>query len=192
MGAVSPVPFADDAFLQKVEERIVQPTMKGLAAENMDYRGFIFFGLIKVGNDPFVIEYNCRMGDPETEVVMPRVKSDLLELLDAVARRTLSEQDVHFNSRYAATTMLVSGGYPDSYEKGKLIEGVNEVSDCMVFHAGTRLTDSKLYSDGGRVIAVTAMSSVLKDAIEKSQAGAAVIRFDGKYFRSDIGLDVMK
>lgn len=192
MGAVSPVPFADDAFLQKVEDRIVKPTMKGLVEEGMDYRGFIFVGLIKVGDDPFVIEYNCRMGDPETEVVMPRVKSDLLELLNAVAQRSLSEQDVHFDSRYAVTTMLVSGGYPDKYEKGKSISGLASAVDCMVFHAGTRQLGNELLTDGGRVIAVTAMSAVLNEAVVKSQKGAEVISFEGKYYRTDIGQDVMK
>lgn len=192
MGAVSPVPFADDAFLQKVEDLVVKPTMKGLVEEGLDYRGFIFFGLIKVGDHPYVIEYNCRMGDPETEVVMPRIKSDLLELLDAVGRQSLSEQDVHIDPRYATTTMLVSGGYPDSYSKGKEIEGVGRVSDALVFHAGTKEQNGVLLSDGGRVIAVTAMSAVLKEAIAKSQQAAETITFEGKYYRKDIGLDVMK
>lgn len=155
MGAISPVPFADQAFMDKIENQIIIPTIKGLHKDKIDYQGFIFFGIINVKNDPFVIEYNCRMGDPETEVVIPRLKSDILELFEGVATRTLSERDVEFDDRTAATVMMVSGGYPDAYEKEKTITGLNGIHDSMVFHAGTKKDGPTVLSAGGRVLAVT-------------------------------------
>ncbi|GAA4301812.1 phosphoribosylamine--glycine ligase [Compostibacter hankyongensis] len=191
MGAVSPVPFADAAFMERVENRIIRPTIAGLAAENIDYKGFIFFGLIKVGEEPFVIEYNCRMGDPETEVVMPRLEADLLALLSAVKTGRLSEVPVSFEKRTAATVMLVSGGYPGGYDKGKTITGLDQVRDSRVFHAGTRAEGDTVVTNGGRVLAITSLAGDLKTALERSNACAAQICFDKKYFRSDIGWEFL-
>lgn len=190
MGAISPVPFADETFKDKVKNQIIIPTVKGLKQDGIPYKGFIFFGLINVKNEPFVIEYNCRMGDPETEVVIPRLKSDLIDLLEGVATGTLSERDVQFDERSAATIMMVSGGYPEEYEKGKQIFGLNTIKDSLPFHAGTRPDGPAVITNGGRVIAVTSYGKNLSSAIEKSYASISQIEFEGAYYRKDIGFDV--
>ena len=187
MGAISPVPFVDDVFMQKVSERIIEPTIKGLQKEQIVYKGFIFVGLIKVNDEPFVIEYNCRMGDPETEVVMPRIENDLLPLLAALKNETLHEHVCLHSNKHAATIMLVSAGYPEDYEKGKGIRGVEDVSDSIVFHAGTKKAKDELLTNGGRVIAITSLADSLHEAINLSNATALKIDFEGKYFRKDIG-----
>jgi phosphoribosylamine--glycine ligase len=200
MGAVSPVPFADAALMQKVEKKIIIPTMRGLKEEEITYKGFIFFGLMaskgrggeKNSLEPFVIEYNCRMGDPETEVVMPRIKSDLVELFLAAGKQKLSEVKFEKENHSAATVMLVSGGYPDSYEKGKIITGTDEVKDVLLFHAGTsKDSEGKLITSGGRVMAVTSTGNNLKACLEKCYRLAETIRFDKVYYRRDIGRDVI-
>jgi len=192
MGSVSPVPFANREFMQKVEDRIIRPTIEGLKAENIKYEGFIFFGLMNVHGEPFVIEYNCRMGDPEAEVVIPRIKSDLLELFEAVANGTLDKTTIEIDPRVAASVMLVSKGYPLSYEKGKIISGLENVNDCVIFHAGTALDieTGKFKTSGGRVLAVTAYGVNMKEALNTAYENAAIIDFEGKYFRSDIGFDL--
>lgn len=190
MGAVSPVPFADEAFLQKVEEQVVIPTVSGLQQEGLVYKGFIFLGLIKVGDSPKVIEYNVRMGDPETEVVIPRILSDLVDLLAATADQTLAQQEFEVNPQAATTVMLVSGGYPESYEKGKLISGLEKVEDVTVFHAGTALSEDGIVTSGGRVIAVTALADDYKQALKKSYQNAEKLQFDRMYYRTDIGFDL--
>lgn len=190
MGAVSPVAFVDAELLEKVETRIVQPTIKGLQTRGITYHGFVFIGLIKIGDDPYVIEYNCRMGDPETEVVFPRLKNDLVKLLEQLAKGQLSEAQIEIDERAATTVMLVSGGYPGSYEKGKAIQHLEQVDDCIVFHAGTRLQDGQVLTNGGRVMALTAYGENFRSALEKSKSNAAKIDFEGKYFRGDIGFDL--
>ncbi|WP_297517898.1 phosphoribosylamine--glycine ligase [Flavobacterium sp.] len=191
MGAVSPVPFADAAFMEKVETRIVKPTIAGLQQENIEYKGFVFIGLIKVGDDPFVIEYNVRMGDPETEVVMPRLQSDLVAIFKAVAEQKLDEFTLEIDPRSATTIMVVSGGYPEDYEKGKTISGLEQVNDSIVFHAGTKLLqEGQVVSHGGRVLAVTSYGDTYQEAIKKSYQNIAKLHFDKMYFRKDIGFDL--
>jgi len=190
MGAVSPVSFADAAFMKKVEERIIKPTVNGLASENIDYKGFIFFGLINCDGEPFVIEYNTRMGDPETEVVMPRLQSDLLEHLVALAEGKLADEEVVIDSRYAVTVMMVSGGYPGEYKKGFEITGLNSISHSIAFQAGTTDKNGKIVTSGGRVISVTSYGQTLDQALNKSYNSVEKISFDGAYFRRDIGQDL--
>ena len=192
MGAVSPVPFADNEFMLKVKERIVEPTIQGLKADGIEYRGFIFIGLIKVNEEPLVIEYNCRLGDPETEVVIPRLKNDIVDLFQAVADKKLDEKTIETDPRVAATMVAVSRGYPGSYEKGYLIKGLDGVHDeSLVFHAGTQLEDGKVFTNGGRVLCVTSYAGNLQDAIRKSMAVLTHIDFDGMYFRRDIGYEFL-
>ncbi|NOX85143.1 MAG: phosphoribosylamine--glycine ligase [Chlorobi bacterium] len=192
MGSVSPVPFANKEFMQKVEEQIIIPTIEGLQAENIEYKGFIFFGLMNVNGNPYVIEYNCRMGDPEAEVVIPRIESDLLELFEAVANGTLADTKIEIDHRVAASIMLVSEGYPLAYEKGKIISGLENVNNCVVFHAGTAMDieTGKIKTSGGRVLAVTAYGADMKEALKTAYENAEIINFDGKFYRTDIGFDL--
>jgi phosphoribosylamine--glycine ligase len=191
MGAISPVPFADPGFMDKIQNQIIIPTVKGLKQDGIEYKGFIFFGLINVKGDPYVIEYNCRMGDPETEVVIPRLKSDLLDLLEGVATNTLSERDIQFVDKSAATVMMVSGGYPENYEKGKQIYGLNTVSESIVFHAGTSSDGPTVLTSGGRVLAVTSLGKNLDVALQRSYNTIEGIEFQNAYYRKDIGFDVL-
>ncbi|MCS7019889.1 MAG: phosphoribosylamine--glycine ligase [Cytophagales bacterium] len=191
MGAVSPVPFANEVFLQKVEERIVQPTLTGLQQEGIDYVGFIFIGLMNVEGNPYVIEYNVRMGDPETEVVIPRIKSDFLELLDAASRRQLATAQFEIDSRTATTVMLVSGGYPEAFQTGKVISGLDQLEQVIAFHAGTKQQGAQLVTAGGRVIALTALADTMPQALQLSYRAAETIAYEGKYYRRDIGQDLL-
>jgi phosphoribosylamine--glycine ligase len=190
MGAISPVPFATQLFKDKIENQIIIPTIKGLKKDGIVYKGFIFIGIIKVGNEPYVIEYNCRLGDPETEVVMPRLRSDILDLFEGVATTTLSERDVVFYDKAAAAVMMVAGGYPGVYEKDKEITGVNSIVDSIVFHAGTRKDGAKIISSGGRVICVTSYGKDFKKALEKSYENVQKIKFQDAYYRKDLGFDL--
>jgi phosphoribosylamine--glycine ligase len=190
MGAISPVPFADKEFMKKIEDRIIKPTVDGLQKENLDYKGFIFFGLIKVDNDPFVIEYNCRMGDPETEVVIPRLKNDLVDLFVATTNGNLSSIKIETDEKAACTIMAVSGGYPGNYEKGKAIEGLDiSIKNSFIFHSGTKEEDGKIVSNGGRVFCVTSLAENLEEAINQSKDVIGHTDFDGMYYRHDIGFE---
>ena len=190
MGAISPVPFADNVLMQKIEKRIVKPTVEGLKKDGIAYKGFIFIGLIKVDNEPIVIEYNVRMGDPETEAVLPRIKSDLLELFQAVGNETLNEKSLEIDPRYATTVMIVSGGYPEVYEKDKIMTGIEAIKDSIVFHAGTKLVGTEIQTNGGRVMALTSFGDSMKEGLAKSFENAKKVNFDGKYYRKDIGFDL--
>src|SRR5690606_1361186 len=190
MGAVSPVPFATPEFLNKIEERIVKPTIEGFKKDQLPYKGFVFIGLIKVGNDPKVIEYNVRMGDPETEVVLPRLKNDFVEILQAISKGTLSEIDLEIDERAATTIMLVSGGYPEAYEKGKEITGIDAITESIPFHAGAQLKDGKVVTSGGRVISITSYGNTYQEAIKKSYQSIEKLHFDKMYYRKDIGFDL--
>ena len=190
MGAISPVPFANEVFLNKIEERIVKPTINGLQKDNLPYKGFVFIGIIKVGEEPKVIEYNVRMGDPETEVVLPRLKNDLVDLFEATANQTLDTLDIEIDERAATTVMLVSGGYPEAYEKGKVITGVEKIEDSIVFHAGSQIKGDNIVTSGGRVMAVTSYGKTYKEAIKKSYQNIEKLHFDKINYRKDIGFDL--
>lgn len=190
MGAISPVPFADEDFINKVEERIIKPTVNGLQSENIDYKGFIFIGLMNVAGDPFVIEYNVRMGDPETEVVLPRIETDLVDLFEAVGNQSLNQIELKVNPQTATTVMLVSGGYPEAYEKGKVITGFDKAEHSLVFHAGTALKENEVVTSGGRVIAITSFGDSIGEALKKSYSNIDKIHFDKMNYRRDIGFDL--
>lgn len=191
MGAISPVPFATDDFIKKVENQVVIPTINGLKKEGINYKGFIFIGLMNDNGNPSVVEYNVRMGDPETEVVIPRIKSDLLDLFEGVANQTLHEKSFEVDTRTATTVMLVSGGYPEDYEKGKIMTGFNQMENSIAFHAGTKQEGSTIVTSGGRVLAITSFGTDIKDALSKSFANAEKINYDKKYYRKDIGFDLI-
>ena len=191
MGAVSPVPFATGSFLKKVEERIVKPTIAGFQKDGYDYKGFVFIGLMNIKGDPFVIEYNVRMGDPETEVVLPRIKSDLVELFQKTATQKLANFKLELNPETALTVMMVSGGYPENYPKGKTITGINNIKEGLVIHAGTRASGDSIETSGGRVIACTAYGGSIKEAQKKAYLMVDQINFEGAYYRKDIGNDLI-
>jgi phosphoribosylamine--glycine ligase len=192
MGSISPVPFADKAFMQKVEERIIKPTVAGIASEKMDYNGFVFIGLMNVEGDPYVIEYNVRMGDPETESVIPRIKNDFLDILKKSTEGKLTEVEMEFDPRYAATVMLVSGGYPEAYEKGKVLRGLAKVEHSIMFHAGTAQDENgNVVTSGGRVLALTSFGNTLEEAMNYSFASAETVNFTKKYYRTDLGKDLI-
>ena len=190
MGAVSPVPFAGKSFMEKVEERIIRPTIKGLSEEEIVFKGFIFFGLINVDNDPYLIEYNVRLGDPESEVIIPRIKSDFFELIEGVAKCDLLKREIQIDDRFVTTVMLVSGGYPGSFEKGKVITGLDLTSDSVVFHSGTKSDMGEVITNGGRVLAVSAWGRSKEEALKESYRNAALLSFEGCYYRTDIGFDL--
>ncbi|MCL4159305.1 UNVERIFIED_CONTAM: hypothetical protein GTU68_051584 [Idotea baltica] len=190
MGAVSPVPFATQQFLDRIEIEVVKPTVEGLKKDNLPYVGFIFIGLIKVGDAPKVIEYNVRMGDPETEVVLPRLKTDLAEVFEAMANQTLSKVNIEIDERSATTVMLVSGGYPEAYEKGKVITGIEKITDSIAFHAGAKFQDGKVVTSGGRVMAITSYGNTYQEAIKKSYQSIENLHFDKMNYRKDIGFDL--
>ena len=190
MGAVSPVPFADQIFMKKVKQRIIDPTMEGLSADGIVYKGFIFFGLINVEENPYVIEYNVRLGDPESEVIIPRIKSDLFELIEGVAKGDLAERKIEIDERFVTTVMLVSGGYPGNYEKGKSIHGLELTEGSVLFHAGTKKEADNVITSGGRVIAVSSWGSTMKEALTTSYRNAGLLNFEGGYYRTDIGFDL--
>jgi len=190
MGAISPVPFVDEVLMNKIEERIVKPTVNGLQKENIDYKGFVFIGLINVNNEPLVIEYNVRMGDPETEVVLPRIKTDLVDLFEATFLQKLNEISIEIDEQAATTVMLVSGGYPEAYEKGKVISGISEVKDSIIFHAGTTLKNGEVVTNGGRVLAITSLDVDYKKALKKSYQNIEKLHFDTMNYRRDIGFDL--
>ncbi|NQW75743.1 MAG: phosphoribosylamine--glycine ligase [Cytophagales bacterium] len=192
MGAVSPVPFATAKFMELVRTKVIDPTLHGLHAEKIKYQGFIFIGLMNHEGEPYVIEYNARMGDPETEVVLPRIESDFLSLLIASSNGTLSEQNLQISSQYAVTTMVVAGGYPETYRKGDVISNLEKIEDAYIFHAGTKETNGEIMTNGGRVMAFTGTSNTLENAIQKSQKAAITAKYEGKNFRRDIGLDVLR
>jgi phosphoribosylamine---glycine ligase len=190
MGAISPVPFADHNFMEKVRRSIIDPTMKGLSEDGIVYKGFIFFGLINVGGNPYVIEYNARLGDPESEVIIPRIKSDFFDLIEGVAKGDLAERSIEIDERFVTTVMLVSGGYPGKYEKGKPIIGLDLTKESVVFHAGTKMEGDKVVTSGGRVLAVSSWGDTMKEALERSYRNAGLLKFEGAYFRTDIGFDL--
>ena len=191
MGSVSPVPFADEKFLKEVENSIIIPTINGLKKDKIDYTGFIFFGLFKVGDKPMIIEYNCRMGDPETQSVIPRIENDLVELFIAASKKQLKDVQLKISPKSAATVVIVAGGYPGDYEKGKAITGIDNIRKSLAFHAGTIAEGGVIKSNGGRVLAVTSLQDNMFEALQSATADAARIYFDGKYFREDIGFDLM-
>jgi phosphoribosylamine--glycine ligase len=190
MGAVSPVPFADQYFMKKVKDRIIDPTITGLSEEGIVYKGFIFIGLINVGGEPYVIEYNARLGDPESEVIIPRIKSDIFELIEGVAKEDLANRVLEIDERFATTVMLVSGGYPDEFEKGKTVHGLDLIKGSMVFHAGTKSVEDKVVTSGGRVLAVTSWGATMKDALATAYKNAELLKFEGICYRKDIGFDL--
>ncbi len=192
MGSISPVPFANSAFMQKVEEQVIQPTIEGLQKEDIDYHGFIFFGLMKVGEDPYVIEYNCRMGDPEAESVIPRIKSDLLDIFENLAKGTLNKVRLEVDERYAVSVMLVSGGYPESYQQGKVIKGLNNLNKCIVYYAGISndVENNEIKTCGGRVMAITSYGETMEEALKNAYVNVKHVDFEGKYYRNDLGFDL--